>query len=110
MENLLHGCEAEIAQQADQPPFRRFEIEIVRRRDAPRQRNPWVVRVDLPRMEIKHRWLAEPIDTAEAGPGDGVREDAKVSAPGDGDVLAEDAPGRDGELLQVPVAGVEVIR
>src|SRR6266851_2620663 len=98
MEDLLHRREAEIVQEADKPACRCFEIEIVRRRNTPRQRNPRMVRVDLPGMEIEHRRLAEAIDAAEAGARDGVGKDAEVRSSSDGDVLSEQAPGGDGEL------------
>src|SRR5258706_7241276 len=100
MDDLLHRSETKVSKQPHEPPLRCFQIEVMRRRDAARQIDARMGGIDLPRMQIEHRRLAESIDTAKAGAGDRVRENAEIRAAGDGDVLAENAPRRDREFTQ----------
>src|SRR5690349_4557660 len=86
-EHFLQRTERQVLQQPLQPRSGGCEIVVVRERDPARQRNPGVLRIDFPRVQVENGGLALPVERANAVARDPVRQNSEVRTTRHGDIL-----------------------
>src|SRR5437867_3052801 len=102
LEDLTERGEAEVLEQALQLRLGRAQVGVVSEPWLPVERDPRVMRIQLPRVEVEDHRTASPFGGAEVRARHGVGIETEVRSSGDGEVHAQDTADGDRQLVDHP--------